>query len=160
MTQPLEKVVGIPTKFDIGTVQTVASDQPATLTNTGENDYHVVLNMQIPRGGSGNEGPKGPTGPTGPPGPTGPAGPTGPEGPSGSPGAKGSAASVRVGTTETGTAGSQASVTNVGTTSDAVFNFVIPKGDKGEKGDKGDPGILGVTFSINDQGHLIASYKD
>lgn len=41
-------------------------------------------------------------------------------------------ASVTVGSTTTGDPGSSASVTNSGTTQDAVFDFTIPRGDKGD----------------------------
>lgn len=44
------------------------------------------------------------------------------------------AATVQVGTTTTGPAGSNASVTNSGTEYDAILDFVIPRGDTGEKG--------------------------
>jgi hypothetical protein len=53
-------------------------------------------------------------------------------------------ATVDVGTTTTGNAGTDASVVNSGTTSDAVFDFTIPRGDKGEKGDDGAPGAAGA----------------
>ncbi len=56
---------------------------------------------------------------------------------------KGDAATVDVHSTETGAAGTDAVVTNEGTTSAAKFKFVIPRGDKGEKGDKGDKGEQG-----------------
>ena len=55
----------------------------------------------------------------------------GPPGPIGLPGV---AATVDAGTTTTGAAGTAAEVTNSGTTSAAVFDFVIPKGDKGDQG--------------------------
>ena len=45
---------------------------------------------------------------------------------------------VTVGTTTTGAPGSSASVTNVGTTSAAVFDFSIPQGNQG---DAGAPGV-------------------
>ncbi|EOI6033846.1 hypothetical protein ACMUWC_002652 [Enterococcus hirae] len=51
----------------------------------------------------------------------------------------GQAATITVGTV---TSGSTASVTNVGTSSVARFNFVLPKGDKG------DPGINATTTSV------------
>ena len=54
------------------------------------------------------------------------------------------AATIQVGTTTTGSAGSNASVNNSGTSSNAVFNFVIPRGDKGETGDTGN-GIINTT---------------
>ena len=50
------------------------------------------------------------------PGPTGPAG---------------ESATVNIGTTTTGSPGTNASVTNSGTTTNAVLNFVIPRGDPG-----------------------------
>lgn len=50
-------------------------------------------------------------------------------------GKDGEAASVRVGTVTTGAAGTNASVTNVGTESDAVLNFVIPRGRDGLNGE-------------------------
>ena len=65
------------------------------------------------------------------------------DGEGGSSGEAGTAATIEVGTVTTGEAGSSASVTNSGTTSAAVFDFVIPKGDKGEKGDTGPQGPQG-----------------
>lgn len=47
------------------------------------------------------------------------------------PGPAGEAATVTVGSTTTGNPGASASVTNSGTTSNAVLNFVIPRGDPG-----------------------------
>ena len=44
------------------------------------------------------------------------------------------AATVTVGTTTTGAAGTSASVTNSGTSSAAILNFTIPKGDKWDTG--------------------------
>jgi hypothetical protein len=49
-------------------------------------------------------------------------------------GARGAAATVTVGTTTTGNAGTNASVTNSGTSSAAVLNFTIPRGDTGAAG--------------------------
>ncbi|MDP9038024.1 MAG: hypothetical protein M3O02_01965, partial [Acidobacteriota bacterium] len=62
---------------------------------------------------------------------TGAAGPTGPTG---------SAATVAVGSVTTGAAGSQATVTNSGTSSAAVLNFVIPQGAAGTGGGGGGTG--------------------
>ena len=42
------------------------------------------------------------------------------------------ATKVQVGSTRTGEAGTQANVTNSGTSSDVVLNFTIPRGDQGE----------------------------
>ena len=57
---------------------------------------------------------------------------------------------VDVGTTTTGPAGSNASVTNVGSDTHAVFNFKIPRGENGADGRDGSDGSDGVTpdFSI------------
>lgn len=98
---------------------------------------------QGPQGEKGEKGDTGPQGPQGNPGPQGPKGDTGDTGPAGEDGA---AATVTVGSV---TSGATASVTNSGTTSAAVFDFVLPKGDKGDKGDtgpqgpQGEPGALG-----------------
>ena len=76
-------------------------------------------------------------------------------------GPQGDAATIAVGTTTTGGAGTAAQVTNSGTSSEAVFDFVIPKGDQGEpgadgtngtngdKGDKGDKGDTGTAATLN-----------
>ena len=54
--------------------------------------------------------------------------------PAGATGADGTAATVQVGTTTTGAPGTNASVTNTGTESNAVLNFVIPAGATGATG--------------------------
>jgi hypothetical protein len=86
-------------------------------------------------------GPTGPTGATGPTGPIGPTGATGPTGPTGS------AATITVGATTTGAAGTSASVSNSGTSSAAVFNFTIPRGDTGATGPTGPTGPAGTNGS-------------
>ena len=53
-------------------------------------------------------------------------------------GDKGDTSTITIGTVTTGEAGTQASVTNTGSNTDAVFNFVIPQGVQGVKGDTGD----------------------
>lgn len=60
-------------------------------------------------------------------------GPTGPKGPNGG-------ATVNVGTTETGDAGSEAMVVNVGTDMDVILNFKIPRGEMGIMGPQGEKG--------------------
>lgn len=52
----------------------------------------------------------------------------GPRGPQGAPG---EAATIAIGSTTTGTPGTNASVTNSGTTNNAILNFVIPRGADG-----------------------------
>lgn len=55
----------------------------------------------------------------------------GEQGPEGPTGPQGDAATISVGTVTTLPAGSNATVTNVGTESDAIFNFGIPQGEQG-----------------------------
>lgn len=54
---------------------------------------------------------------------------------------EGIAATIEVGTVTTGAAGTNASVTNVGTEQRAVLNFVIPRGDTGASGEEGSAGV-------------------
>src|SRR4029077_7073039 len=92
------------------------------------------------------------TGPQGPIGATGPAGSTGPAGPTGS---NGAAATIAAGTTTTGTPGTNASVTNVGSSSAAIFNFTIPAGvagATGPAGSQGPAGGAGPTGPVGAQG--------
>jgi hypothetical protein len=84
-----------------------------------------------------------------------PIGPQGPEGPQGSKGESGytpvkgtdyfdgSAATIEIGTV---TSGVTASVSNVGTTTSAKFNFVLPIGPQGSKGDSGYTPIKGTDY--------------
>lgn len=58
-------------------------------------------------------------------------------------GPAGAAATIQVGEVTTGEPGTQAHVTNSGSTSAAVFDFVIPKGQQGEQGPQGQKGDTG-----------------
>jgi len=71
---------------------------------------------------------------------TGPTGETGSTGPTGS---AGTAATIAVGSVSTGAPGSSATVTNVGTSGAAVFDFAIPRGDVGATGSTGATGSVG-----------------
>lgn len=51
---------------------------------------------------------------------------------------------MSIGTVTTGAEGTEATVTNSGTSKDCVLNFTIPKGDKGDTGEKGDTGATGA----------------
>lgn len=73
----------------------------------------------------------------------------------GAPGAPGINATINVGSVTTGAAGSAASVTNAGTPSAAILNFLIPRGDKGDKGDPGEPGLQGIPGTNGDDGLSI-----
>ena len=57
-------------------------------------------------------------------------------------------ASVSVGAVATGDPGTQASVKNVGTAKDAIFNFVIPQGPKGPIGPIGPQGPTGTIENL------------
>ena len=118
-----------------------------TVTKSGTDDApNFAFAFTNLKGATGAQGPKGDTGATGPKGDTGATGPqgeTGPAGADGEDGADGAAATVTVGTTTTGEPGTNASVTNSGTSSAAVLNFTIPKGAKGDKGDTGEQGPAG-----------------
>ena len=91
-------------------------------------------------------GPTGPTGPTGPAGLIGPTGPTGPQGP----------VSVTVGTTTTGEAGGEASVTNTGTAENVVLDFTIPQGPTGPQGETGATGPTGPANGLNAFGGIYS----
>ena len=100
-----------------------------------------------PKGDPGEQGPQGNPGAPGPEGPKGDPGEQGPEGPKGDPGAQGPAGrsgTIAVGTVTTGEPGTQAKVENVGTETDAVFNFTIPQGEQGEPGGGGTGGTVSV----------------
>ena len=66
----------------------------------------------------------------------------GPQGPAGQ------AATVTVGSTITGLPGTSAVVTNSGTTSNAVLNFIIPEGQPGATGPQGPAGTNGTAATI------------
>ena len=69
-------------------------------------------------------------------------------------GPEGRAATVQIGTVQTGQAGSAAQVTNTGTTTDAVFNFVIPQGATGTVDNLE---TVAVNFNIDSTYQNIAS---
>ena len=88
-------------------------------------------------------------------------------------GADGAAATIAVGTTTTGAAGTSASVTNSGTNSTAVFDFVIPRGDAGTNGNDGNDGaaatigtptittgLAGTDASVTNSGTSSAAVFD
>ena len=117
------------------------------------------IHLAIPKGDKGDKGDQGEQGIQGIQGEVGPEGPVGPQGAQGVQGVPGQAATVTVGTV---TKGDEASVTNSGTDTDAVLDFVLPKGDKGdqgiqgEKGDKGDKGAMLHVSSVVPEENAIA----
>lgn len=93
-------------------------------------------------------GPTGPTGPKGATGQTGPRGYTGPTGPTGPAGTNGAAATLTIGSVSTGAPGTNASVTNSGTSIAALLNFTIPQGPTGPAGPQGAKGEDGTVDNI------------
>ena len=84
-------------------------------------------------------------GPQGDQGVQGPQGTQGEQGVQGVQGNDGAAATIAAGSTTTGAPGSSASVINVGTSSAAIFDFTIPRGDVGPQGPAGLPGLFAQT---------------
>lgn len=91
----------------------------------------------------GDKGDKGDTGAKGEKGDTGAKGDKGDKGDTGATGANGITPTLKVGSTSTGNAGTNASVTMTDNNNVYTLNFVIPKGDKGDTGAKGDTGVKG-----------------
>lgn len=60
-------------------------------------------------------------------------------------GPQGSAATITVGAVSTGSAGSNVVITNSGTSSAAVFDFTIPRGDQGAAGNDGNDGAAATV---------------
>ena len=109
-----------------GKVTTGAPGTEAAVQNTGT-DKDAVLWFTIPRGEQGIQGE---------------------QGEQGIPGIDGVVATVAVGTVRTGEAGSNAKVTNSGTESAAVLDFVIPQGVRGEQGVQGEAAHISVGTVI------------
>ena len=107
---------GTAATVQIGTTTTGAPGTNASVTNAGT-ESNAVLNFVIPAGATGTDG---------------------------ATGADGTAATVQVGTTTTGAPGTNASVTNTGTESNAVLNFVIPAGATGASAAESRPSVLAV----------------
>jgi hypothetical protein len=126
-----------PTTITVGSTTT----GPASVTNSGTST-NAVLNFVLPTGPVGPYGPPGAASTV--PGPPGPAGPT----------------TITVGSTTTG----PASVTNSGTSTNVVLDFVVPAGTPGTPGTPGSGGsatfngILGDTSTKTSDTYLtIAS---
>ena len=91
-----------------------------------------------PKGDTGPQGPQGLKGDTGAKGDkgdtglTGPIGPQGPKGATGATGPQGPAGTVKVGSVTSASYGTAPKVTNSGTSTAAVLDFVIPLGPPGE----------------------------
>ena len=113
-------VAGTAATVQVGSTTTGAPGTDASVTNTGT-ESNAVLNFVIPAGATGANGADGATG------------------------TDGTAATIQVGTTTTGAPGTDASVTNTGTESNAVLNFVIPAGATGANGADGADGTAATV---------------
>lgn len=103
---------------DLGKVLTGGSQTTTSTADGGNNVYTFSDNSTITIR-NGTKGSKGDIGP---------------QGPRGEKGNTGTAATISVGTVTTGAAGTNAVVTNAGTSSAAKFNFTIPRGANGTNG--------------------------
>lgn len=86
------------------------------------------------KGPKGDKGEKGDTGAKGAAGAQGPQGPQGVQGLQGLQGPAGNAATITIGSVTTSAPGTSANVTNSGTSSAVVLDFVLPKGKDGADG--------------------------
>ena len=131
--QGLQGNPGQAATIQVGEVTTGEPGSEAQVTNSGSENA-AVFDFVIPRGEPGAAGPQGERGEQGP------AGSDGASGPQGDPG---QAATIQVGQVTTGEPGSEAQVTNSGSESAAVFDFVIPRGEPGAAGPQGERGEQG-----------------
>ena len=108
----------------VGNTTTGNAGSSASVSNSGSSSA-ATFDFTIPRGDTGATGPQGATG---------------------------SAATVGIDSTVTGAAGSNASVSNEGSSSAASFKFTIPRGDTGATGATGPQGPQGDTGATGAQG--------
>jgi len=128
----VDGVLGGPGPANVLSVGTVSAGAPGTqpqVTITGTAPSQTI-NFTIPRGDTGATGATGNTGATGPKGDA--------------------AATISVSPTViTSAAGTNAAVTNSGTSSDVVLNFTIPRGADGIPGATGPTGPAGTNANID-----------
>ena len=123
----------------VGTTTTGVPGTNASVTNSGSSSA-AVFDFTVPKGDQGIQGIQGIQGETG------------------------TAATVAVGTTTTGVPGTNASVTNTGSSSAASFDFTIPRGDTGATGPAGTvaigtttTGAAGSSASVTNTGTSTAA---
>ena len=113
----------------IGLVSQGEPDTLPSVVNSGT-DTDAIFDFVIPKGEKGDIGNVGPQGERGPIGPQ---------------GIPGNAATIRVGMVSQGDPDTPPIIRNVGTDTDAVLNFIIPKGEKGDTGPQGPQGLQGFS---------------
>lgn len=115
-------------------IPSVSPDGVLTWTNKAGLDNPATVNIKGPQGIQGERGLQGPQGLQGATGETGATGPQGAQGVQGLQGPAGSAATITIGSVTTSAPGTSANVTNSGTSSAVVLDFVLPKGKDGADG--------------------------
>lgn len=113
--------------------------------DTGAQGIQGVKGDKGDKGDTGAQGLQGVKGDKGDKGDTGAQGLKGDKGDKGATGAPGAAATIRIGNVYTGTPGTNASVSNSGTSTNAVLNFTIPRGNPGSDGGVTVDEVLNAT---------------
>jgi len=113
--------------FQVSGTYSISSDLTAsvTMSNTTSTDGLSLYNLTfyIPKGANGTNGINGTNGTNAT---------------NGTNGTNGTAATITIGTVSTVSTSTPASVTNVGTSTAAILNFSLPKGETGPQGPSGD----------------------
>lgn len=147
-------VDGAAATLDVGTVATGNPGTNVIITNSGSTSA-AIFDITIPRGdvGPANTTVNVSTTTTGAPGTNASVTDGNPDPniidleftiPRGADGTDGASASVTAGTTTTGAPGTNASVVNSGTSSAAILDFTIPRGNAGTNGTDGVDGVDGT----------------
>lgn len=118
-------ILGGPGPSNVLSIGTVTAGVTASATITGTSPSQV-LNLVLPKGDTGSTGATGATGPKGD-----------------------ASATISVNSTSTSAAGTSATVTNVGTSSAVLLDFVIPRGADGAQGPTGPAGPAGSNAVID-----------
>jgi hypothetical protein len=118
-------ILGGPGPSNVLSIGTVTAGVTASATITGTSPSQV-LNLVLPKGDTGSTGATGETGPKGD-----------------------AAATISVNSTTTSAAGTSATVTNTGTSSAVLLDFVIPRGADGAQGPAGPAGPAGSNAVID-----------
>lgn len=105
----------------INTATATASSGDTASASVSFTDGQMSFNFTLPKGDKGDTGPQG---------------------------TPGNAATIRVGMVSQGDPDTPPIIRNVGTDTDAVLNFIIPRGEKGDTGPQGLQGISGNAATI------------